>query len=428
MALPQLRIPRVCDQVLVDHIRKIADDFPDYSEWRLRLHPIIGKHIECKGSDLQGSKELKEILAAQTELLKAVEFYLSGDSWTIRIARSYDAETDSVTIGDQFVGEHQTNNPSLVVNMWSSARRHLGALNAELGMLTGNGRPTSDLLKVHTRLVAHLEDRAQSLIVETARTHSQLEAQRHQKYTDLESSLRAQIQREREELIEAHQKKLDEIKAKEQELAEAWGKYEKEESHLVARKKREEQVSEIKAGLEKWSLTDNTKNQRIPVMIAYSIGVIGGGIFAWNASQQLLEISKNTGIAGQIEWWRWVTLSLKVAVPFAVATTCLVYFIRWSTAWARTHADEELRNRALLLDIGRSSWLLEAVRDAQERKGEIPGDLLRELSRNLFSHSRAAELDVEPSAVTDVLLQGLSSLRVKTADGSEVEARRGKGA
>ena len=81
---------------------------------------------------------------------------------------------------------------------------------------------------------------------------------------------------------------------------------------------------------------------------------------------------------------------------------------------------------ARVLDIGRSTWLLEAVRDAQDKQQQLPPDLLKELSRNLFASTSSADGDVHPQAITDLLTQGLQSIRVKTAEGSEVEATREK--
>jgi hypothetical protein len=105
----------------------------------------------------------------------------------------------------------------------------------------------------------------------------------------------------------------------------------------------------------------------------------------------------------------------------------MVYFIRWSSAWARQHSEEDFQNRSRLIDIGRASWLLEAVRDAQERNKEIPPDLLKEMSRNLFVLNSRPDGDIQPETAADILLQGLTSLRVKSPTGAEVEAKRGKG-
>jgi aryl carrier-like protein len=119
-----------------------------------------------------------------------------------------------------------------------------------------------------------------------------------------------------------------------------------------------------------------------------------------------------------------LVLALRAIIPLAAFVTFVIYFIRWSSEWARQHADEEFRNRTRVPDIGRSAWLLEAVRDAQENQKEIPVDLLKDLLRNLFAYTAPADVaDLHPQAVTDLIMQGLASLRVKTPDGTEVEAR-----
>jgi hypothetical protein len=138
------------------------------------------------------------------------------------------------------------------------------------------------------------------------------------------------------------------------------------------------------------------------------------------------DLLKTADDLAKIQWWQWAALTLKTLFPLAAFTTFIIYFIRWSGDWARQHAEEEFRNRTRLIDIGRSSWLLEAVRDAQERDKEIPPELIKELSRNLFSNSQAVGGDIHPQAAADVIMQGLSSIRVKSPDGAEVEAKRGK--
>lgn len=144
------------------------------------------------------------------------------------------------------------------------------------------------------------------------------------------------------------------------------------------------------------------------------------------ASCQSFAILKEADLT-QVAWWQWVLLSLKSVIPLAAFTTFLVYFIRWASAWARQHAEEDIRNRARVLDIGRSAWLLEAVRDAHDNGKELPSDLLKELSRNLFTYSAGSDgRELYPEGINEVLLQGLSSIRVKSHDGTEVEAKRGK--
>jgi hypothetical protein len=182
----------------------------------------------------------------------------------------------------------------------------------------------------------------------------------------------------------------------------------------------------VKTWLENWTLTKGTARKRWPIAVAYVFGILATGCLSAYSVYHNYDLLKSAADIAKLQWWQWVAITLKAAIPLAAFSTFLIYFIRWSSAWARQHAEEEFRNRALLIDIGRSSWLLEAVRDAQQRNKEIPTELLHELSRNLFAFSSSPDTDIHPEAISDTLLHGLSSLRLKTPDGSEIEASRGK--
>lgn len=128
----------------------------------------------------------------------------------------------------------------------------------------------------------------------------------------------------------------------------------------------------------------------------------------------------------QITWWQWLGLTIKTVVPLGAFITFLIYFIRWEAEWAKQHSDEELRTRARVVDIGRSSWLIEAVRDSQEPKEPLPRELLEQLAKNLFTNPVGGSSDLHPKSGTEVLMDHLSSLRLKSPDGAEVEATTGK--
>lgn len=71
-------------------------------------------------------------------------------------------------------------------------------------------------------------------------------------------------------------------------------------------------------------------------------------------------------------------------------------------------------------------WLLEAVRDAQEGNKDLPPELLKELAKTLFNGGSESPSESHPQAGIELLLKGLSSIRVKSSEGAEVEAKRGK--
>ena len=182
----------------------------------------------------------------------------------------------------------------------------------------------------------------------------------------------------------------------------------------------------MKSDLEDWGLTTTTTEKRRPITYAYIAGM--GVSLTLTAVFTALNYKLLSGTgAADIPVWQWLVIGLKSVLPFVVFSTLLVYFIRWQSAWATLHADEEFRNRSRVVDIGRSAWLFEAVRDAQDHSQTLPPELVKELSKNLFSHETSStDSEAHPKTAADMLLQGFSSLRVKAADGSEVEAKRGK--
>ncbi|MEI8384109.1 MAG: alpha/beta-hydrolase N-terminal domain-containing protein [Planctomycetota bacterium] len=128
----------------------------------------------------------------------------------------------------------------------------------------------------------------------------------------------------------------------------------------MARSKQEEQVTQLKGWLEKWELTKGTTQKRLWVLVPYlatMATVFGLGIYANWQNHELLMAQPDLS---KLEWWQWILLSLRAILPLVVFTTLVVYFIRWTSAWARQHAEEEFRNRArlLILAVQAGCWKL----------------------------------------------------------------------
>jgi hypothetical protein len=198
------------------------------------------------------------------------------------------------------------------------------------------------------------------------------------------------------------------------------------ESRYVARQQSNQLATDLKSDLKEWGLTASTSKKRWPIASGYVVGMVISLTVTAVFTILNYKLLSGPGVA-ELPWWQWLVIGLKSVLPFGVFTTLLVYFIRWQSAWATLHADEEFRNRSRVVDIGRSAWLFEAVRDAQDHNQTLPPELLKELSKNLFSYEGSpSDSEAHPKTAADMLLQGFSSLRVKTSDGSEVEAKRGK--
>ncbi|PTY04573.1 hypothetical protein DB347_17820 [Opitutaceae bacterium EW11] len=271
-----------------------------------------------------------------------------------------------------------------------------------------------------------LQQTNQRLLVDMEKSLATTRAADLAKNEDVRAQLKKDFESEQGRLAQIHGQRMKELEAREAELKKKESEYETHAALYQARKNAKEQLEQLKAWLKDSSLTKETVQKRRPVLVAYVAAiVITAAISAWY-SHQGYELLKGMGPQlSSLPWWQWVAITAKAVVPLAAFTTFAIYFIRWEGAWAKQHAEEELRTRARIIDIGRSSWLLEAARDSKD--GVTPA-LIGELSRNLFSNSVGNDSgDLHPQAFSDLIAQNLTSFRVKSPDGSEFEAQRGKG-
>jgi hypothetical protein len=424
-------IPKLNDRQIVSSLGNVAVKlFPDKKAFiRVNLHH--GPHVDLAEEKPEEDPKIQYVLDLASCVVPSFELIDADyNRAALQVTRSNDGTTDKVIITDSWIQHRQPRDANsfskVFVELLASARSELKALDVEVSREYAEAKPWNKYRTLQTQVLKGLSDSAQELIVQTAKTNASLDEQRALKYDQLEEKLRAELQAEREELQKAYEIKQAELTFREETLTEREADFETKDSHYVARKQRQEQIEEVKEWLNDWSLTKATKYKRLPITIAYIASILGTAALTAYSVKHSYGLLDTVDAASKLAWWQWVGISLKVLLPFGAFTSLLVSFIRWASSWARQHAEEEFRNRTLLIDIGRSSWLLEAVRDAQERKSDIPPDLLRELSRNLFAATSGTEQDFHSSAISDVLLQGLSSLRVKTPDGTEVEATRKK--
>jgi hypothetical protein len=313
----------------------------------------------------------------------------------------------------------------IVVKLTSAARRHFKAVDAEASLTGGSDSAWKRYRDSQQIILNSLEETGKNLLQEFV--HQSTEAQRaaRSQYDHLETELRTKYEVLEAKLTEEYNGKVSALDTREQEITEREKSFDTKEGRYVSRKGQQDQIEQIKGWLEGWSLTHGTTSKRRTVTASYLVAIILTAslviFFNWEAWDILKAKDFST-----VAWWQWVLLALKSTLPLALCATLVIYFIRWSAAWARQHAEEEFRNRARLLDIGRTAWLIEAVRDAQDNDKQLPDELLKDLSRNLFAAAPLSDGgDINPQSISDMVLHGLSSIRVKAADGSEFEAARG---
>ncbi|WP_072392751.1 hypothetical protein [Hyphomicrobium sp. CS1BSMeth3] len=430
--MAKFRIPKQTDRSLLMALFSIRDDINSLSA----EHRILARTFEGHGSaeleinSLQEPPELAgEILAQESEVMSVFWLRSASNHNGLVIHRKGTEITDEVEIAANNEWYNNLNlkderRKLLVIRLISSARKHLRAISADASMLGEGDAEWARYRASQGAILNSLQETQRTILSDFTRRSLEMEAAAKARIDAREAELEAHYNTLREQLEHERQSDKERLTAREQAIEERENSFNTKEARYVARRGQEQQIAQIKEWLNDWSLTKGTHSKRRVIIAAYVIGAATTGFAAYWFSTESMEILHAS--APQLAWWQWLLLSIKSIFPFAAFVAIIIAFIRWSSDWAKQHADEEFRNRARILDIGRTSWLLEAVRDAQDNSKELPPDLVKELSRNLFAYSPTDTSELHPQAVSDMLMQGLNSLRVKGPDGSEIEAKRGK--
>ncbi len=437
MASQKFRIPKQTDENLLFALFAIKSEMAEMVGFRIRLKPHPhGNDCTLDCDTIPSSTEVDYVLKEHSQIMPHLLLIAKGnDHQAIFIQRNPEAITDSVEVfwcgesGHEWLPPkpEEKRSPAFV-KLMALARKHLRACDTEGALFGSAENDWSRFRDAQVAILNSLSETQRTSVVEYSNRSIEAEAAAKDKHQRLDDDLRQEFGKRAAALDDEHQKRLKTLEEREAALKAKEESYNTKEARYVARQKQQEQIEQIEQWITNWSLTSGTRSKRWPVLAAYTIGIVASGGFAWCFGEQSIELLKQQEL-DKVQWWEWTLLALRSVIPFAAFTTFVIYLIRWTSAWARQHAEEEFRNRARLLDIGRSDWLLEAVRDAQDNQRELPAELLKELSRNLFVPSQGGDSsDLHPQAISDVLMQGLSSLRVKSADGTEVEAKRGKDA
>ena len=427
----QFRIPKQNDDSLLRALVAIRDGMAEIAELTIRVTPHANaSHVDLPGTGDAPFAPIEYVLAEASELMPNLQLFdrQRGGHVALTINRQSTEITDLATVhwsdwGRTLPPPQQS---PAYVKLMALARKHLRAPDVEANLSAGGSNAWDRYRDSQQVILNSLEETGKTLLVEFNRRSMEAEAKAKARYEQLEVELREKLKSQEDGLTTAHTQQMTALDGREAELKKRSESFNTKEARYVARQEQQKQLDQIQKWLEGWSLTKGTTSKRWPVAIGYVCSLVATGLLTLWFSSQNMEILKSKNLT-DVAWWQWALLSIKSILPLVAFTTFLVYFIRWSSSWARQHSEEEFRNRARVLDIGRSMWLLEAVRDAQDNQKELPPDLVKELSRNLFTHSTSPESgDLHPQAISEMMMQGLSSIRVKSSDGSEVEATRGK--
>jgi hypothetical protein len=427
--MPSFQIPKQTDRALLTALNAIREDvFGEDTDYQIRLRTTEGP----AGQDVilpKGEKTevVDEVLAVESHVMPHITLRGPGKHIAISIDRKLSFYDDVNVAHDQnwLNALAEQDRHSLSIRIIASARKHLMAIGFDGALAGTSDSEWGQYRNAQTAVLQGLQETQRTILQEFTRKSLEMEASSKSRMEEREAELQKHYETLQEQLNQKYNLESERLAAREEQIKASEKNFNTKEARYVARSEQQKQIEQIRSWLEGWSLTRGTQEKRRVVIIAYVIAAaFTGAITVWFSRESMAVV---TASAPQLAWWQWLLLGIKSLFPLAAFITIVIAFIRWSTDWAKQHADEEFRNRSRILDIGRTAWLLEAVRDAQDNNKELPPDLVKELSRNLFAYVAPDGSDLHPQAVSDMMMQGLNSLRVKTSDGSEIEAKRGKG-
>jgi hypothetical protein len=428
------RIPKLTDRDVIVALDKIRRATESLRAFKLVVHPPQAGSIDLAEESPEATPAVQYVLDVQSQVIGTLQLVDSASGQAVVTVRRKTTEVfDDAELPTDWHNHlaqdfRQKSLPQLTVTLGAATQKELRCDDLRAAMGGVEDTAWNRFRELQTEVLTKLGQTSQILLVDTERHIAEIRTSEQKKADDLRAQLQRQFEADQKRLADDYAGLQKELSEREDALKKQVAHYETREAIYVARKKAEEQLEQLKGWLKDSSLTEQTVEKRGPVRLTYLATLLVTAALTAYFSHQSIEILKGAGagLAG-IPWWQWLALTLKSVLPLAAFTTFAIYFIRWESAWAKQHSDEELRTRARVVDIGRSAWLLEAVRDAKEAGKELPVELLKELSRNLFSNSAMNDSpDHHPSALSDLMMEKLSSIRVRTPDGAEVEATRGK--
>ena len=425
------RIPKQTDQSLLNAVCAIRDDLADKLQLQISVTRIQGGMSVVLPPTQNKHEEIAFFLEQHSELFPTIELQLPSQQSprNVLYIRRVPAEPfDTVTVTSVRDNQNWFNSVAeverdvILARVIALARKHLKAADADASLARTSDSEWSLYRDSQLGILSALKETHTTLLVESAQKISAAEQSYREKFEELEKRLNDDIRVQREKYQAEHERIKQDHDSREETLKAKVAEFETKEARYVARQQQGDQVKKIEGWIENWTLTKTATQKRWWIHAAC---LVSGAVFiasTWFFAEQASSIVSKSILP--LATWQWAFLILRPIVPFALFAAVSAYYIRWNARWAEQHAEEEFRNRSRILDVGRSQWILEAIRDAQDHDKELPQHLIMELSRNLFSTSHGGTPDeASPQVLGKVLMQGLSSLRVKASDGSEVEAK-----
>lgn len=431
MSNPTYRIPKLSDRDLIAALFRIRNQLSETRTFKVTAQlPHVGG-VQVEPNNPEGTGNLKAILELNGRGISQFSIGEASKHAALIVYRKPELVYDEAALQTEYWNsfsneERQSIGPLLNARLSTLVQKELRCDELQASFSGAEDTAWNRFREAQIAVLNSLQQTNQHLLIDSAKEIRTIREEEHRKNEEIRERLKRESEAHTSRLTAEHEERLKTLSAREEALAKQLADFETKESKYVARQEAKKQLDQLKEWLKDSSLTEKTVRKRRPVFIGYIVAIVTTGLLTAWLSYENVQLLKAAGTnLPQVPWWQWLGLTLKTVVPLGAFVTFLIYFIRWEADWARQHSDEELRTRARVVDIGRSSWLMEAVRDSKESKDPIPKELLEQLSKNLFTNTTSDTSELHPKSGAEVLMSQLSSLRLKSPDGAEVEATTG---
>jgi hypothetical protein len=360
--------------------------------------PFGGGSLNCAAGELDGCRELDEILDHRIELITDFVYKSTGGGRLTVTRGNHEAHVDKVALNS---GPRDTV-PDFA-KIVAVVKRHFGALAPARFLDSLAGSSAGHALEAREAALARLEATAAHLLTESEQARKRWETEFRQKekqligdarqkaeqleaaYKERERRLLAQTDEARKRRQTEYQKKeqqlLREIDERTQRLADQYGQWEErlklweeelsqQSERLMGESSRHRLLEHLKARLAdqhktfKLSRGSRWLRRSISTFLA-ALVLLFGGASAYYLLQTFEAPDPRT----------LVLATVNQAVFLVLFVGASVWFVRWHSRWFRRRTAEEFRFKRLEAEIVRAGWRAETAFDWKERFGtDIPAD------------------------------------------------------
>jgi hypothetical protein len=394
------------DQQLIEALQKIASELGVLDSAEIKVD-ITDKHsIPLAAKDANQSPKLKPMLEQNEPLAFRCTLH-KMPHWNVTVTRQLTgSDKIAVFLGDQM-------DPTEAARIVSSIHVVFPTYGRTEALDRLLGDELAEFYRKREEGLTRLEGLSQKLVEQNEAYRRKLDTE----HTEIRSKAREQLEVDQARLQKDYEGRSDQLRQREEALAERVKELDDRESTHVRRELRREFKKQLAEREVSFGLTNMTIKKRwlihglFALLIVVSLAVLGHAMW--------------TGLVRPDGTPNWIPV-IRASVSALAFIASIVFYIRWSDDWFRQHADEEFRLKRLQLDIDRASWVVETALDwrRDHEAGVIPKEIIEGMTRNLFVDPLRSAPKHPSEDLASVLFGASSGFVLKTPSGSELRLDR----